>query len=365
MDLQALNRRLGEQLVAFAWDQWGQMGILASRQGRSPWAQDPEALIVFTLEIARGEPRLFDELLDWMLLNEPLLSVRRLRAMCIDDTDRALVEGTLGWLAGQRPRARLTGRRTGEVSPIIEPLFRPAGPLTHFSPSFAAAGLARPPVDPSHKSRAPEETEPINLAFRLRQILGVGIRAEVVRILLGIGAPRVTAQVLARGSGYSKRNVHDALAGLAAAGVVSAVTVGGESSAMTPTARRGRRYCAYTQRRSPSTETGARCSRRCARSCASPQSPSSRICPSTWSGAVPETCWRRSARSSRTPAYRSASLRRPRASATISKRSSSDCSQHSLQPRRIRWSACDAGRGLRGRLCGGEHGVPCAPPARP
>jgi len=228
VDLQALNRRLGEQLVAFAWDQWAQMGVLASTQRRSPWAQDPEALIVFTLEVARDEPRLFDELLDWMLLNEPLLSVRRLRAMCIDDTDRALVVGTLGWLAGQRPRARLTGGRGGEASPIIEPLFRPAGPLTHLSPSFAAAGLARPPVDPSHKSRAPEETEPINLAFRLRQILGVGIRAEVVRILLGIRAPRVTAQVLARGSGYSKRNVHDALAGLAAAGVVSAVTVGGE-----------------------------------------------------------------------------------------------------------------------------------------
>ena len=56
----------------------------------------------------------------------------------------------------------------------------------------------------------------------------MGIRAEVVRILLGIGAPRVTAQVLAHTSGYSKRNVHDALVGLSTAGVISAVTVSGE-----------------------------------------------------------------------------------------------------------------------------------------
>ena len=228
VDLHALNRRLSEQLVAFAWDQWAQMGILASAHRHSRWAQDPEALIVFTLEVARDEPRLFDELLDWMLLNESLLSVRRLRAMCIDEEDRALVDGTLRWLAGQRPRARLAGGQATKASGILESLFRTDIPFTHMSESFAAAGLARPPLQPSGKSRAPDSSLPINLAFRLRQILGVGIRAEAVRILLGIGAPRVTAQVLARGSAYSKRNVHDALAALSAAGVVSAVTVGGE-----------------------------------------------------------------------------------------------------------------------------------------
>ncbi len=228
MELRTLNHQLEEQLVAFAWGQWAQMGILAPARERSPWAQDPEALIVFTLEVARSEPRLFDELLDWMLRNEALLSVRRLRAMCIDETDRALVDGTLGWLAGQRPRARLAGAQAGRASGVLEPLFRSDVPFTHMSESFAAAGLVRAPLEASGKSGAPDPSLPVNLAFRLRQILGVGIRAEVVRILLGIGAPRVTAQVLARGSAYSKRNVHDALAGLAAARVVSVVTVGAE-----------------------------------------------------------------------------------------------------------------------------------------
>ncbi len=228
MDPRLLNRELGERLIAFAWEEWGQMGLLASAQGRSPWAQDPEALIVFTLEVARGEPRLFDELLDWMLLNEPLLSVRRLRAMCIDDTDRALAEGALGWLALQRPQTRLVGGAPRSSHPGLEPLFRGGGPLTDIDVSFAAAGLARAPLTPSHKSQAPDPTQPINLAFRLRQILGVGIRAETIRVLLGIDAPRVTAQVLARASGYSKRNVHEALAGLTNARVISAVSVGGE-----------------------------------------------------------------------------------------------------------------------------------------
>ena len=95
MDVSTLSLRLSEQLVAFAWDEWAQMGLLATPHRRSPWAQDPEALIVFTLEVARAEPRLFDELMDWMLVNESLLSVRRLRAMCVNETDRALVAAAL------------------------------------------------------------------------------------------------------------------------------------------------------------------------------------------------------------------------------------------------------------------------------
>lgn len=228
MDPSALSRTLREQLLAFAWSEWAQMGVLATAERRSPWAQDPEALIVLTLEIARDEPRLFDELLDWALLNEPLLSVRRLRAMCIDESDRTLTAATLGWLARQRPRARLGGGAPAPAPAVLEPLFRSGAPLTEIDPSFAAAGFERPPLSPSHKSRTPDATAPINLAFRLRQILGVGIRAEAIRVLLGIGAPWVTAAVLARATCYSKRNVHDALAGLTNAQVVSAVSVGGE-----------------------------------------------------------------------------------------------------------------------------------------
>ena len=219
---------LDSQLVAFAWDEWAQMGLLATPQRRSPWAQDPEALIVFTLEVARAEPRLFDELLDWILTNEPLLSVRRLRAMCIDETDRALTTATLTWLAHQRPRARLGGRAPTAATAMLKPLFRTDVQVGKTDENFAAAGWSRPPLSPSHKSRPPDPTAPINLAFRLRQILGVGIRAEVVRVLLTTDAPQVNAQTLARSTGYAKRNVHEALAGLSAAGVVAAFTVSGE-----------------------------------------------------------------------------------------------------------------------------------------
>ena len=226
--LNALSQRLSDQLVAFAWDEWAQMGVLATPHRRSPWAQDPEALIVFTLEVARADARLFDELMDWMLVNESLLSVRRLRAMCIDEIDRALVAGALGWLARRRPRARLGNRGPTVATTTLQPLFRPGGPVSEPDEDFAAAGWTRPPLIPSHKSSPPDPIAPINLAFRLRQILGVGIRAEAVRVLLTTDAPRVNAQTLAHSTGYAKRNVHEALASLGKADVVSAFTVNGE-----------------------------------------------------------------------------------------------------------------------------------------
>jgi hypothetical protein len=72
-------------LLAFAWDEWAQMGVLASPTRTSPWAQDPEALLGFTLELARADPRLFDEVLDWLVVNEHLISVRRLRSVDAPD----------------------------------------------------------------------------------------------------------------------------------------------------------------------------------------------------------------------------------------------------------------------------------------
>jgi hypothetical protein len=216
------------QLLDFVWDEWAQMGVSATAHRESSWAQDPEALLVFTLEVARADPRLFDELLDWTLRNESLLGVRRLRAMCIDETDRALVAATISWLGRRRPRARLRSSEHSEVPGDLEPVFDGNAPVGDADPDFAANGLLRPLVQPSYKSQAPDLRSPINFDFRLRAMLGVGIRAEVVRIMLCVHASRMTAGALARASVYAKRNVHDALTGLADAGAISVFTVSGE-----------------------------------------------------------------------------------------------------------------------------------------
>lgn len=225
----ALRQRLSEGLLDFAWDEWAQMGVLASPRRRSPWAQDPEALIVFTLEIGRDDPRLFDEMLDWIAANEQLLSTWRLRAMCGDPDDRRLVEATLDWAARSTGRTRRTSPVERDHAARPEPLFRGlSGRVQDPDPAFAVQGLLRPFTRPAGTARAPDMRLPANLAFRLRQLLGVGVRAEIVRCLLTATADAVSAQSLTRTAGFSGRNVREALLALHDAGVVDLLGGGRE-----------------------------------------------------------------------------------------------------------------------------------------
>jgi hypothetical protein len=221
MPTSPLRRSLDAALLDFAWSEWAQMGVLASAPHRSPWAEDPEALIVFTLEVARDDPRLFDELLDWLLCNEPLVSVRRLRSFAVDPEDRQLLDGALAWVDAHRPRARLKGRQQPSGEPV--PLFTDSGfPMREPDPSFLSAGYVRLPVEPSGKSQTPDLRAPVNFAFRLRQVLGLGARAEAVRLLLTSAAPSMSTADLGSGAGYARRNVLDAVGALQAGGVVVA-----------------------------------------------------------------------------------------------------------------------------------------------
>src|SRR3954471_6786518 len=83
--------------ISFCWRQWAQLGIFAQADHRDEWAIDPEALLIFTLTVARSDPRLFDEVLDWVVLNGRLLSIQRLRNLADDPDDRQLLEATLAW----------------------------------------------------------------------------------------------------------------------------------------------------------------------------------------------------------------------------------------------------------------------------
>jgi uncharacterized protein YegP (UPF0339 family) len=229
MQISALRARLSSALLDFAWNEWAQMGILASPRHERRWAQDPEALLLFTLEVARDDPRLFDEILDWLLHNEPLISLRRVHTLRDGAEDERLSDAVFEWVSSQRrPHARR--RLPKSAIPETEALFREADlPALRTDPMFSAFGFARPPSQPTGKSRKPELTAPINFAFRLRQLLGVGARAEAVRYLLTADIDSATVAEVAEPSGYTKRNVQQALQALhAAGGAVTLASSGGE-----------------------------------------------------------------------------------------------------------------------------------------
>lgn len=174
MTVASLRDEIAADFVEFAWDQWTQMGV----SGAAPRvverrAADPEALILFTASVGHHDPRLLGEVSDWMQRNDVLISRQRLQNLGPDQP----------------------------------------------TPPAALAG--------SRKSHAPDFDAPINLAFRLRQIFGRGVQAEVIRVLVTIDAPRVAVGVLNATCGFADRNVREAVARLNAAGVVRISVVGG------------------------------------------------------------------------------------------------------------------------------------------
>jgi hypothetical protein len=228
MSISELRDEVQETLVDFLWDEWAQMGVSASTKRRDTWATDPEALLLLTFEVGRGEPRLFDEVLDWMLVNERLLSVQRLRNLAVDEADQMLVESVVGWLGENHPRARLKPKPGKPEDP--QAFFRSSRlRVSDPDPAFLSQGFVRPRPEPSGKSQAPNLVLPINFAFRLRLLLGVSVRAEVARVLLATDRPWMNAQELARSTAYAKRNVREAATSLASAGFVFSHSIGNEN----------------------------------------------------------------------------------------------------------------------------------------
>lgn len=226
MPISALRDTLEEELVRFCWEQWSQLGApLSVAPPPSPWAIDPEALLIFTWEVARSDQRLFDATLDWLVSNGHLLSTRRLQRLAIDPDDKTLCAAALDWLGTNlQRRARDTPAQTGG----LQPLFLDGFPTRHPDPSYAEHGWLRPRVDLMlGNSRRPDLSLPVNFAFQLRELLGVGTRAEVIRLLLG-EPDTPAAGELAAAAGYTKRNVSDVLNALARSGTVQALLGGHE-----------------------------------------------------------------------------------------------------------------------------------------
>ena len=70
MLLKDFNSELRNRMHAFLWRQWGQLGLAsASVESKDEWVIDPEALLLLTGTLGRWDPRLFDEVIVWILKN--------------------------------------------------------------------------------------------------------------------------------------------------------------------------------------------------------------------------------------------------------------------------------------------------------
>ncbi len=183
-------------LVELMWSLWAEVGVPGWKRHHREIAVDPEALVVFSAAFFTEEARLRDEAAAWCISFDRLISKTRLRNLA----------------RGQRP----------DVADAFH--------------SFAAAlnkraGLVWPsarsdPMALTPRAREPSQewaSRPAAIVMRLRALMGVGSRAEVVRAFLAYPDASLSAPELAVHVHLARRNVADALEALELAGLLGSV----------------------------------------------------------------------------------------------------------------------------------------------
>lgn len=225
-----LALRMDEVAISFLWNQWSQLGLSGSTTADDRWSMDLEALILLTLRVGPADPRLFDEVLDWLCENGRWVSTKRLRNLAKGaDRDERLVDAALGWAGTHESSLQLwadsrlaTRSAEHELEPLAD-LFVGAP-----DPAFASRGFAWPRAERSHKSQTVDMGRAVALAFRLRALLGVGARAEVVRYLYTTAPTETSVAEIASAAAFGKRNANNTLRDLESAKTVRRVSVGNE-----------------------------------------------------------------------------------------------------------------------------------------
>ncbi len=213
-------------LLNFLWRQWSALGVAGQAGGEDTWIIDPEALLLLTCTLGRHEPRLFDEVLDWLQENGRFINVMRLKRIL--RTEKFAGERTLAAAAGVLAKGTEAMKwkllaASVDPSEAVEPFFvapdgGPQPVLGESEPYFARCGFRRGPLRLRGHSQPFRATQPTNLALQLRALFGINVRCEIVLYLLTHEAAHPSQ--IAREAFYFERAVQGTLVDMLQSGVV-------------------------------------------------------------------------------------------------------------------------------------------------
>lgn len=219
-----------ENILDFLWRQWSNLGVAGSGPTEEKWIIDPETLLIFSLEFARYEPRLFDEILDWLVINGKFIDIQRLRSILKtkDEKTQALISAVACFISHeaksyQRKWQPLSLFKRGTEKTQDEILFKTKEGKPYPKPKaesniFHDYGFLREAFVLRKMSRPVTVTASSNIRFLLKALFGIGSRAECLLYLLTheAGHPSEVAAAI----GISVRGTQDALIELAESGLV-------------------------------------------------------------------------------------------------------------------------------------------------
>lgn len=197
------------------WRQWCSLGVSGHGQKAPPDRMiDPEALLLATTVIGREDPRLFEEVLDWLAQFGTLLNLQRLKNLQSstglgDPTVLGAMAEWLGKNAGQPRWKAVAAKKVHGASTQSLFYHEPSKLIREPDPEFAAYGIERPRVHLRGMSGPPDHRHIANLVVTFRSLIGVSARVEIILALAG-GVPAHASEI-ARMTGYAPRTVQTLL----------------------------------------------------------------------------------------------------------------------------------------------------------
>lgn len=213
-------------LLDFLWRQWSALGVAGEGASEERRVIDPEPLLLFSLTVCRYDARLFDEILDWLMFNGAFMNIQRLKSLekQFDFQCKAQLS-SVSELLGKKSSYALKWKKlaTSHSLEIPEPLFfmkdgKPLPLSDNYAPEFKNHGLLRGPLKLRGYSQAFPTSGIPSLLLRLRALLGVNARCELLCLLGSAG--EIHPSDIARQTGYFARTTQNALVEMARSGVV-------------------------------------------------------------------------------------------------------------------------------------------------
>ena len=186
-----LSQESSRHALDLAWSLWAELGVDGVVRRHDWQAIDLEPLIIFTANLGDADHRLRASTIDWCIANARFASAFRLRNLA----DQASPEtraafGQYAATVRAHTKAPWPGR---------------GDPLTLFHPE---------------RIGSPDLRRPSLVQLRLRALVGVSARAEVLKLMLADPERPQGASTLAEDAAYGKGSVAQALEMLTMAGIV-------------------------------------------------------------------------------------------------------------------------------------------------
>lgn len=222
----AFRNTVQERLLAMVWRQWSAIGLPGYNDTKETRVIDPEALLLLTMTVGRQDMRLFDEVLHWLRVNGALLNVQRLQNLADRSGDvakaaLAAVADLLTADSSMAPKWRGLASRWSLQEELPLFLLRDGRPLPRPETAddvFQRHGLLRAPVAYVDGDRPFPTRGAASLLLRLRALLGVSLRCEILCVLGSVD--EVHPSRLAKSLAMAPRSIQKALAEMVQSGIV-------------------------------------------------------------------------------------------------------------------------------------------------